>query len=201
MRRMTKAQFFDSVAEGGFWRDFAVEDRPKLARLLDRLELVPGMTVLEPGCGTGRLTAALLERLGPGGRIVANDISPRMISAARRRRLGRRVRWHVGPVELLRLRPGSVDRVVCFQSFPHFDDKAGALRLFRKAMKPQGFLAVVHFAGRGKINRIHLQEPEPICHDLIPTRRQMRALLRAAGLRLEELEDSPAGYWLFARPV
>ena len=200
-RGMTKARFFDAVAENGLWQDFAPRDGPKVKRLLDRLNLAPGMTVLEPGCGTGRLTVHVLDRVRPGGRIIANDISPRMIAAARRRRLGRGMRWHVGPAEAVRVRDESVDRVVCFQSFPHFDDKLAALRLFRRALKPDGLLAIVHFAGRREINRIHRQESEPICRDLVPTKREMQSLLRASKFRLEELEDSSGGYWLFARPI
>ena len=200
-RRMTKALCFDQMAGNGLWDGFSSEERPKLKRLLNRLALAPEMKILEPGCGTGRLTAALLERLGPKGRIVANDISPRMIAEARRRRLGQRVHWRVAPVEEVRVRRGSVDRVICFQSFPHFDHEPAALRLFRRALKPDGLLAIVHFAGRRKINQIHRRGPEPIRRDLIPTKREMRTLLDAAGFLVTDFVDSAAGYWLFAAPV
>lgn len=198
--RLTKAGFFDELAGRGLWRGFSREERPQLARLLAGLRMARGMTVLEPGCGTGRLTERLLKRVGPRGRVIANDISPCMIAAARRRRLGRRVRWHVGPVEGLALRDGVVDRVVCFQSFPHFDDKVAALRLFRRALRPGGLLVIVHFAGSRKINRIHRNEAGPIRHDLIPRRREMKGLLKGAGFVEESFEDSTQGYWLFARP-
>ena len=198
---LSKARFFDDVAERGLWRDFPPEHRPKVRRLLARLKLAPGMTVLEPGCGTGRLTARLLRRVQPGGRIIANDISPSMIGTARLRRLGGAVRWHCGPVARLRLRPGSVDRIVCFQSFPHFDDKLQTLRLFRRALAPDGLLAIVHLVSRRRVNQIHRGERPPICHDLIPTRREMTSLLLEAGLRPKLLEDGARGYWLFARGI
>ena len=201
MPGMTKAEFFDRVAEDGLWRDFSPEDLPKLERLLGRLELAPGMTVFEPGCGSGRLTTRLLEQVSPGGTVIANDISPRMMDLVRGRRLGRRVRRRLGPVEDVVLQHNSVDRVVCFQCFPHFDEKLAALLLFRRALKEDGMLAVVHFAGRSKINRIHHNEQEPICHDLIPTQRKMKTLLRSAGFLPDGLEDSAQGYWLFARPA
>jgi len=50
--------------------------------VLDRLELDGGETVLDLGCGTGRITAALLERL-PRGRVIAVDGSAAMAAAAR----------------------------------------------------------------------------------------------------------------------
>jgi trans-aconitate 2-methyltransferase len=52
--------------------------------VLDRLDLRGDERVLDAGCGTGRVTAALLERL-PRGEVVAVDGSPAMVEAARAR--------------------------------------------------------------------------------------------------------------------
>src|SRR5918999_4121169 len=52
--------------------------------LLARLELRGDETVLDAGCGTGRVTAALVERL-PRGHVIAVDGSPAMAEEARRR--------------------------------------------------------------------------------------------------------------------
>lgn len=49
------------------------------------LELRPGETVLDVGCGTGLSFAALAQRVGPRGRIVAFDPSPEMLAHARER--------------------------------------------------------------------------------------------------------------------
>ena len=60
-------------------------------KVLDRLRLAGDETVLDVGCGSGRLTAELLERL-PRGRVLAVDSSASMLSRARAtlRRFGRR---------------------------------------------------------------------------------------------------------------
>src|SRR5215212_10061486 len=52
-----------------------------------RLELRGDETVLDAGCGTGQVTATLLERL-PRGRIVALDGSRQMLEVARERFAG-----------------------------------------------------------------------------------------------------------------
>ena len=50
--------------------------------VVDRLALRGVETVLDAGCGTGRVTAMLLERL-PAGRVIAVDGSAAMVAEAR----------------------------------------------------------------------------------------------------------------------
>lgn len=47
--------------------------------------LKPGMHVLDTGCGSGAITKGIAERVGPDGRVVGVDISPRLIEEARER--------------------------------------------------------------------------------------------------------------------
>lgn len=51
-------------------------------RVLDRLQLAGDETVVDAGCGTGRLTRELLMRL-PRGRVIAVDRSQNMLDSAR----------------------------------------------------------------------------------------------------------------------
>jgi trans-aconitate 2-methyltransferase len=64
--------------------------------VLARLELHGDETVLDAGCGTGRVTAGLLERL-PRGRVIGVDASPAMVERARQNldRFGDRVELRV----------------------------------------------------------------------------------------------------------
>jgi trans-aconitate 2-methyltransferase len=50
--------------------------------VLDRLSLEGGETVLDAGCGSGRTTALLIERV-PDGRVIAVDGSPSMVEQVR----------------------------------------------------------------------------------------------------------------------
>jgi demethylmenaquinone methyltransferase/2-methoxy-6-polyprenyl-1,4-benzoquinol methylase len=55
------------------------------ARTIELLQLRPGATVLDVACGTGRNHELILERIGPSGRLVGVDRSPRMLQRARER--------------------------------------------------------------------------------------------------------------------
>src|SRR6476620_7833132 len=52
--------------------------------VLDRLDLRGDETVVDAGCGSGRVTEQLLARL-PRGRVIAVDASEKMLAAARER--------------------------------------------------------------------------------------------------------------------
>jgi demethylmenaquinone methyltransferase/2-methoxy-6-polyprenyl-1,4-benzoquinol methylase len=124
--------------------------------LLRQAELEPGQWVLEPGCGTGRLTRLLAEAVGPRGRVLALDISPKMVAACRLR-VG-----HLEQVEVIQTSleifwapPASSDRVICYQVFPHFDDQAAALRRLAGFLRPDGIVVVAHFMGPDKVNEAH----------------------------------------------
>ena len=75
MPRDWDAETYDAIADPQFRWGTAV---------VDRLELHGNETVLDAGCGSGRVTALLAERL-PDGRVIALDGSTSMLEIARRR--------------------------------------------------------------------------------------------------------------------
>lgn len=52
---------------------------------VDLLDLTPGDTVLELGCGTGLNFPLILEKIGPQGKLIGVDIAPGMLEVARRK--------------------------------------------------------------------------------------------------------------------
>ena len=62
--------------------DWAGADR---ARAVELLDLQSGDTVIDVGCGTGLCFAAIIERIGPSGRLVGVEPSVDMLGQARRR--------------------------------------------------------------------------------------------------------------------
>jgi trans-aconitate 2-methyltransferase len=76
--------------------------------VLARLELSGAETVLDAGCGSGRVTQELLDRL-PNGRVVALDASESMLEQARLRLTVSKDRLHFIRGDLLDLLPATLD--------------------------------------------------------------------------------------------
>ncbi len=55
---------------------------PRLRAIVDTLPLVPGLRVLEVGCGPGALARAMAARVAPGGHVLGLDRSARAIAQA-----------------------------------------------------------------------------------------------------------------------
>jgi trans-aconitate 2-methyltransferase len=115
--------------------------------VLDRLDLRGDERVLDAGCGTGRVTAALLERL-PRGEVVAVDGSSAMVAAARER-LGDAVDLRMADLLELELdRP--VDAVLSTATFHWIADHDRLFARLRDVLKPGGRLAA-QCGGAGNI--------------------------------------------------
>jgi trans-aconitate 2-methyltransferase len=118
--------------------------------VLARLELTGDEVVLDAGCGSGRVTAALLERL-PRGRVIAGDASPSMVASARERLAGT-ARVDVRVLDLLDLDLDErVDAVFSTATFHWIGDHDRLFERLRAALGPGGRL-VAQCGGRGNID-------------------------------------------------
>ena len=86
---------FDAIARDTRWHSFTAVEQLILDDFTCRWAIKPGENVLEPGCGSGRLTAVLAELTWPGGSVVAFDASAEFISVASGRGLPPHVRLPV----------------------------------------------------------------------------------------------------------
>lgn len=82
------------------------------------------MRVIEAGCGKGDFSPFLLEKIGEQGTLLLNDISDKMLEYAKiKLRLFHNV-WYMNcDFSYIILLEKSVNRIFCFNSFPHFSDK------------------------------------------------------------------------------
>jgi trans-aconitate methyltransferase len=110
-------------------------------KVLARLTLRGDELLLDAGCGTGRLTAELLEAL-PRGKVVALDISQNMLRSAREHlqpQFGERVPLVAADLQELPF-DGVFDGVVSTAAFHWVLDHDRLFRGLHRALRPGGWL-------------------------------------------------------------
>jgi trans-aconitate 2-methyltransferase len=115
--------------------------------VLERLELGGDEYVMDAGCGSGRVTARLLERL-PDGRVLCVDASESMIAKARQA-LGDRADYLVADLAELEV-PEPVDAVFSTATFHWVPDHDRLFARLHDALRPGGRL-VAQCGGEGNV--------------------------------------------------
>ncbi|HEX8796666.1 MAG TPA: methyltransferase domain-containing protein [Polyangiaceae bacterium] len=122
-------------------------------RVLERLPLRGDETVVDQGCGAGRLTEVLLDRL-PRGRVVAIDASEAMLETARARlvRFGERVSF-VRADAATWVAPAPVDAVFSTATYHWVKDHEALFVSVARSLRPGGLL-VAQCGAAGNLSRI-----------------------------------------------
>src|SRR3954451_19275790 len=135
-------------------RTYDVSSEPQQAWASDVLARVEGIapdaTVLDVGCGTGRVTEALLA-LVPRGRVLALDASADMVALARERVGDRAVGWGQDGLDLDLQEP--VDAVVSTAALHWVPDHERLWTRLARALRPAGRLEI-QCGGQGNIARV-----------------------------------------------
>jgi trans-aconitate 2-methyltransferase len=118
--------------------------------VLDRLELAGDETVLDAGCGSGRVTQVLADRL-PRGRVLAVDGSPAMVAKARER-LKSRARVFTADLLTLAL-DAPVDAILSTATFHWIADHDRLFARLRANLVPGGRL-VAQCGAAGNVDSV-----------------------------------------------
>jgi ubiquinone/menaquinone biosynthesis C-methylase UbiE len=131
-----------------FWRE---QLAPAQARLLERAAIRPGERVLDVASGTGLVTFPAAEAAGRTGRVVATDLSDRMVEglreAAARRGLPQ-VRAERADAERLPFADGAFDVALCALGLMYVPAPVAALAEMRRVLVAGGRVAVVVWGQR-----------------------------------------------------
>ena len=171
------------------WSSEEARDRVNEAEdIMNRAGIRAGMTVADIGAGEGYYTVRLAERVGPKGRVLAEDIMPEVIEALSRRITRedwRNVSVRLGAGEDPRLPVNSFDRIFMVHMYHEIAEPYAFLWNLSPALKRDGELIVVD------ANRPTQQHGTPP--------RLLACELAAVGFRLEELVPKPTAGGYFAR--
>jgi SAM-dependent methyltransferase len=122
------------------------EEAPDVA--LSVLKIEKGAAVADIGAGSGFITERLAARVGPSGRVFANDVQPQMLEMLAKRL----ARKKIGNVTLVqgnlddpRLPPASVDLEIMVDVYHEFSQPQAMLRHLREALKPGGRMVLLEY--------------------------------------------------------
>ena len=152
-------------------------------QIMDFLEIAEGSVVADLGAGGGWFTIRLARRVGPNGRVYAQDIQPEMIGAIERR-VEREGLKNVETVLGTAVDPNltkPVDVVLIVETYYEMEDPRTLLRNVRKSLKPGGRVGIVEFSKDG-------HGPGPEIKDRVDPETVIRDA-ESAGLRLEARGD------------
>jgi ubiquinone/menaquinone biosynthesis C-methylase UbiE len=151
------------------WLRWLVElDNPfaktnRAAVIVEHLALQPGMSVVDVGCGPGRVTIPAAKKVGNQGRVVAVDIQAGMLERAKEKAR----QANVANIEFVqagagegKLERNQFDRALLVTVLGEIPVQDAALKEIFDALKPGGILCVTeiifdpHFQSRNKVSRL-----------------------------------------------
>lgn len=221
-----RSRYLESELQGTGHFGYTQEGEPfklysalrKMEHLLgEELALPPGSTVLDAGCGYGRVAATLA---GPdfGLNIIGIDLVPERIEEARRytqeRGVADRVELMQGDYTSLPLEDSSVDGVFTMETLVHADPLERALSEFWRVLKPGGKLVIFDYSApdyksldpiRKKItdtivDRAGLVNMMHFSHDAYP---RILAEAKFTDINVRDVSKNvwPMWGWLFRRAI
>ena len=122
------------------------EEAPDVA--LNVLKIAKGATVADIGAGSGFITERLAARVGPSGKVFANDLQPQMLDLLARRLARKRitnVTLVKGELDDPKLPPASVDLEIMVDVYHEFSQPQAMLRHLREALKPDGRMVLLEY--------------------------------------------------------
>lgn len=124
----------------------AAEEHPDQA--LDELHLQPGMVVGDVGAGSGYMSLKMAARVGPTGKVYAEDVQPEMLRLLR----DNAKQAHVNNIETVqgneadpKLPTGRLDLILLVDVYHEFSQPQKMLRGMRSALKPDGRLVLLEY--------------------------------------------------------
>jgi SAM-dependent methyltransferase len=124
------------------------ESEENVEGALNAIGLKPGMTVAEVGAGTGYVALRMARRVGPLGKVYANDVQPEMLRLLR----GNASKAGLANVVTVlgsetdpKLPLGQIDLIILVDVYHEFSQPQKMLQGIRAALKPDGRLVQLEY--------------------------------------------------------
>jgi predicted methyltransferase len=128
------------------------DKRLQIDRVMDLLHLKPGTTIADIGAGGGWFSVRAARRVGPTGRVIAEDINPKGVAYIQQRAQ----REHLANIQPLlgtpddpKLAPDSLDAALMLKVYHEIAHPEPVLAMLRAALKPGARFGIIDRNGNG----------------------------------------------------
>jgi SAM-dependent methyltransferase len=134
---------------GADWLDRGereAEENPEGA--LDAIGIKAGMVAADVGAGTGYMSLKMARRVGPSGKIYAEDVQPEMLQKLRKNAAEAKltnIQTVLGGEADPKLPPNTLDLILLVDVYHEFSQPQRMLRRMREALKPDGRLVLLEY--------------------------------------------------------
>ena len=150
------------------------EKEERVSVLMEALGVEAGQTICDLGCGNGYHALRLAKRVGASGKVLAVDIQQPMLEMLEKRsdEAGLdNIELILGDVADPKIPDGSCDMILLVDVYHEFSDPETMLMKMRKALKPDGRIALVEFRSEDPevpIKPLHKMSKAQILKEFLP---------------------------------
>lgn len=186
----SRCRFFDQ--EAAEWDSrIKTADYRAIEKIFERIPFDPSDTVFDVGAGTG-IMIPFYQRRGLN-RIFAIDSSERMVTILRTKFPDVTVfhRSYLSPMEYRNF----ADKIVIFNTFPHFSDFEPVFAYSSRYLKPGGKLIIAHSMSREALKDCHRRKGRAVEGDILPPDDFFVDRMRAYGFWDVTVENPESGFF------
>lgn len=149
---MDNREFFNNLAEK--WDSMCCHPEEKVNHVFDKIKLEKGNHVLDIGSGTGIIIPYIEKEIGESGKLVALDLSEKMIEVSKKKNDYKNLSFYVGDFNLYNPLE-KYDCIIAYSCYPHFNDREVFFKKANSLLKKGGKAVIAHIESRQKINSRH----------------------------------------------
>jgi len=172
------------------------DDLPAYRAAVAEAGIRRGGVAIDVGCGTGRALPPLREAVGPGGSVIAVDLTPEMLAAARPKSSAARAGVILADARALPFADAAADAIFAAGLVHHLPDSGAGLHELARVTRRGGVLVLFHPSGRAALAARHGRALSP---DELLAEGVLRRCTAATGWQLTAYDDAPQRFFALAQ--
>lgn len=156
-------KYFDNLACK--WDGYENKTDQMIINLLDLVDIKKGASILDVGCGTGRITNLLYQY--SNNNVTAIDLSTNMINIAKEKYKDKKDINFICDDFVTHKFDKKFDYIIVYNAFPHFLNISDLNNAFINNLNENGKFAILHSLSRKELQSVHTNLHDNITRNLL----------------------------------